>query len=422
MINYRTIAIIKRELKAKLFSKSFISMTLFIPIFMIGILGIQTYLMKYESDSNTVLFVAAGNYTLKERLQSEFADQDYVKSKDYTIVCLSVADSKFDGFLTERKKELLEGKISAIVQVPDSALIKKDIGYYSTNPNNNTVHLKIRDAINKVLVETYFEGKNLSEDDLQYAKARVSITGYKVTKDEKVEEEGPGNTILAFVFTFLIYFALLMIGTMMMRSVQEEKNTRVVEVLLSSVSSFELISGKIIGLVITSLVQMAIWLTPVMLLISTSWFVIPPELILKIDFTLILFFLYNYGISLVTFLGLFAMVGAVFANDQDAQNGVWPVTMTIMIPFFIALSMMSNPENNIARISSMLPIASLMVMPARLTMIEVPLWQFILSLFVNLISAYVIFRVAAKLYRIGILRTGKSPKWSEIVKWLKYKD
>ncbi|NUN07710.1 MAG: ABC transporter permease [Ignavibacteriaceae bacterium] len=422
MFNNRTAAIIKRELKTKLLSKSFISMTLFIPLFMIGILGIQTYLMRYESDADTILLIAAGNDLLKDRLKEEFNTQDYVKEKKYSIVPVTVAGSTFEGFLSERKNDLLSGKISAIVHVPDSALISKKVGYYSTNPNNNTVHLKIRDVINKVLVETYFEGTNLSAKDLEYAKSRVDITGFKVSKEKEVKEEGPGNAILAFVFTFLIYFALLIIGTMMMRSVQEEKNTRVVEVLLSSVSSLELISGKIIGMVITSMVQMTIWLTPIMLLISTSWFVLPPELLMDVDFGLVLFFLYNYAISLVTFLGLFAMVGAIFSNDQDAQNGVWPVTMSIMIPFFIAMSMMSNPENTIARISSMVPIASLIVMPARVTVIEVPVWEFLLAIVVNILTAYVIFRIAAKLYRIGILRTGKSPKWNEIVKWVKFKN
>lgn len=422
MLNQRTIAIIKRELRSKLLSRSFITMTLFIPLFMFGILGIQTYLMQYESDSNTILLLAAGNDSLRVRLLDEFSAQDYVKEKKYSIVPVTVPDEKFENFLKDRKSDLLQGKISAVVHIPDSALVKKNIGYYSTNPNNNTVHLKIRDVINKVLVETYFEGKNLSEKDLKYAKERVSITGFKVSKDEKVKEEGPGNAILAFVFTFLIYFALIVIGTMMMRSVQEEKNTRVVEVLLSSVSSMELISGKIIGMVITSMVQMTIWLTPIMLLISTSWFVLPPELLMNIDFLLLLFFLYNYAISLVTFLGLFAMVGAIFSNEQDAQNGVWPVTMSIMIPFFIAISMLSNPENTIAKVASMVPVASLIVMPARVTVIEVPAWEFILALVVNIITAYFIFRGAAKLYRIGILRTGKSPKWSELVKWIKYKN
>ena len=95
--------------------------------------------------------------------------------------------------------------------------------------------------------------------------------------------------------------------------------------------------------------------------------------------------------------------------------------MLIMLPFFIAVSMITNPESSIARIASFIPFASLIVMPARMTILEVPLWQIAVSSLINIVVMVSIFPLAGKIYRIGILSTGKKPKWSEVVKWLRYK-
>jgi ABC-2 type transport system permease protein len=115
------------------------------------------------------------------------------------------------------------------------------------------------------------------------------------------------------------------------------------------------------------------------------------------------------------------MMGAIFDNPQDAQSGMWPVMMLIIIPFLIAISMMQNPNSPIANITALLPFTSVMVMPVKMTLIEVPLWQLGFSILVNIATIFLVFPIAGKIYRIGILRTGKKPKWSEVVKWLKYK-
>jgi len=148
---------------------------------------------------------------------------------------------------------------------------------------------------------------------------------------------------------------------------------------------------------------------------------LPPEFVLNIKLTNILYFLFNYFIGLITFMGLFAAVGAMFDNEQDAQSGQWPVMMLIMIPFFIAISMQNNPSNQIAKIASIVPFSSIIVMPGRMTLVDVPAWEFILSIVLSLITMVLIFILAGKIYRVGILMTGKKPKWSEIIQWLRYK-
>jgi ABC-2 type transport system permease protein len=421
MFNKRTLGIIKRELRSRLLSKSFILMTVLIPIFLIGILAIQTFLASYQGSIKYNIDIITPDPVLTGELNMEFKNNDQVKSGNLILSYFTLDSVQFEKHLSEIKPDILNNSISGVIYIPRNALHNKGVSYYSINPNNISLFNNLKGTINKVLVDNYFKDKKLNNDEISFARSDVNFNGFKVSEKNTFEKAGTGNIILAFLFTFLLYFSLIMVGTMMMRSVVEEKNNRIVEVLLSSISSKELLTGKIIGMAITYLLQMIIWLLPVFFLVATTWFILPPEITLSIGVPHLLFFLFNFFIALVTFLGLYATIGSIFNNDQDAQSGQWPLMLLIMIPFFIALSMISNPENNIANIASYLPFSSLIVMPARMTILQVPLWQIVLSIIINLIIMITLFSLSGKVYRVGILSTGKKPKWSEVLKWLKYK-
>jgi len=421
MASNKTLVILKRELKSRLLSKAFIIMTLLIPVFLLGIFAFQNFLLSYESDSGTKLLVLTRSETMQNFVSKEIDSLVFVKNGYYKVLFDVTHATSVEQYITNRKPDLLGANLTGIIFIPDSALTNKKLKYYSTNPNNNTIFEKMRSPINRALVEMYFKDKQLKPEEISFARTNVDFEGFRVSKDEKIESEGYGNMIASFLFTFFLYFSLIMIGTMLMRSVVEEKASKIVEVLLSSIKASDLMIGKILGAAITGLLQMAIWMIPVVILISTSWFTLPQDFALKMDVSLILYFLYNYFVSLITFLGLFAAIGGMFDNDQDTQSAIWPVMMLIMIPFFIAITMPNNPDNAIAHIASFIPFASLIVMPARMTLISVPGWQVFLSSVINIMVMLVVFFVSGKIYRVGILMTGKKPSWGEIAKWLKYK-
>ena len=419
MFNKRTLAIIKRELQSKLLSRSFILMTFLVPIFLFGILALQTLFVSIEGDENTSLKIFTEDSSLISDLEKSFVESEAVQKDKYKISVETINENGLQVILKNYKEDLLNNKITGIVFISKEAMGNKEVEYYSKNPSSYSIFNKIRDAINTVLINQYFAGKNFSDEEISFARKNVDFKGFRISTEEGIEEEGYGNQILAYLFTFLLYFSLILLGSMIMRSVVEEKNNRIVEILLSSVNAKELMSGKILGSSITGLAQMFIWLIPVMLLISTSWFVLPKEFTLGISSFHIIYFLVNYFIGLLTFLGLFAAVGAIFDNDQDAQSGMWPVMLLIMIPFFMSFSLRNNPDNTLGLISSMAPFSSIIVMPARMTLTEIPLWQFAVAVSVNIIFVVFIFILAGKIYRIGILTTGKKPSWAEVVKWLK---
>jgi ABC-2 type transport system permease protein len=420
MVNRRTFSIIKRELKVKLFSRTFIIMTLLIPIFMLGIMGLQTFLFQYSEGENAFLIVASESQNVLDNIQTELSKMPKNQDGNIEFMFEKLDKQKVETRLNNIRSEILEEKITGLIFIPDQALKNKHVEYYSKNPNNNILLNKIKPPINKVLTDMYFVGRQLSSEELEFAKDDVDFNGFRISSDKEIKEEGIGNTILSFLFTFLLYMSLIFTGQMTMSAVIEEKSNKIVEVLLSSVSSRELMTGKIIGTAITALVQMAIWLSPLIILISTTWFVLPPEFTLKLSMWHLAFFMLNYFIALITFLGLFATVGSIFDNPQDAQSGIWPIMMLIIIPFFIAIGMQTNPENQIARIASFVPFASLIIMPARITLVDIPLLQLILSIIINIAVMILIFILAGKIYRVGILITGKKPKWSEVAKWFKY--
>ncbi|HOI29360.1 MAG TPA: ABC transporter permease [Melioribacteraceae bacterium] len=420
MLNNRIIAVFKREVRERVISKGFILMTILLPLFMFGLIGIQVLLMKEDSTKFNITIISE-SLDLTNKLQNELLLSDAVKEGNVILQFNTMSQEDFRNFLTSKKQDVLDEKVTGILYVPESALKDKKIEYYSKTPQNRRLSELLNRPINKVLIDTYFSNRALSMEELNFARQGLDVTGFKVSKEEGFEEAGYGSLILTYLFTFLLYISLLMMGQMIMQSVIEEKSSRIVEVILSSVSAKELMIGKILGSGVTGLLQMAIWLTPVIMVASTTWFMLPPEVSISLTTFQIVYFLINFFLGLVIFLGLFATVGAIFDNPQDAQSGLWPVMLLIIIPFFIAFSMIENPNSAIARISSFVPFANIIVMPARMTIADVPVFQLFLSLFISVATLITIFPLAGKIYRIGVLRTGKKPKWSEVVKWIKYK-
>ena len=419
MLNRRTLAIIKRELRMKLFSKSFILMTLLVPLFMIMIFSIQYFVQSMSEEQKSDIIILSDSEEILNKVQNEIFQTDHFKTGDLTSRTERTELSGFQTKLNKVKADLIAQKITGVVYIPSTSLQSKEVEFYSSNPNNSTLFYKIKPSINKALVEIYFASKQLTQDEIKFARKDVEINGFRISSDEKVAQEGYGNRIAMVLFTFLLYMALIFSGAMTMNAVVEEKSNKIVEVLLSSASSTELMAGKIFGTVIVELIQMIIWLSPIVLLISTSWFFIPQEFMPQMSIGYILYFLFNYALALITYVALYATVGAIFDNPQDAQSGVWPLILLIMIPFFIALGLESSAQTSFAVIASLFPFASLLVMPARMILVEVPLWQILLSSLINILLLMGIFKLAGKIYRIGILLTGKKPKWSEVIRWLK---
>lgn len=435
MFNYRILAVIKRELRERVLSKSFIISTLSLPLIMMIFIGFQVMMVTMESDTDMKLIIASENSELSGQIEEAFSKQAGVKEGRYKLEFQNTSKEEFKALLEKKKPLILDDKLTGLVFISSEAHKNKQIELYTKSAKNLSLEIRIGSVLNNLFINKYFEGKDVSREDLTFAKTRVQFSSFKVTKDVISKDTG-GSMGVAFIFSFLLYISLIMMGTWIMQSVLEEKSDRICEVLLSSVNSKELMGGKIVGSSLTGLLQVTIWLIPIFILtvVDLTKLTFLPENIVanisrmpfnpanflgNIEPTLFIYFLLNFLLGVLTYVGLFAAVGAIYNNAQEAQSGVTPLMMLIILPFFINFSLAKNPENLIALVSSMLPFASIMVMPARLTLGVAPAWQVAVSIAVNIATLFAIFPIAGKLYKVGILRTGKKPSIKELFKWLK---
>jgi len=270
----------------------------------------------------------------------------------------------------------------------------------------------------------------------------VSLKTMRLGGDGSVSETSTElATIIGMIFTILIYMFILMYGNMVMQAVLEEKKSRVVEVMVSSVKPVNLLVGKIVGIGLVGITQLVIWgiLTGV-LFSAVSIFISSPEQAalmsadmgefnvegvmnavmsvnwLEIGIYFLLFFIGGY----VLYASLFAMFASAVDSEEDTTQFMTPITLIIVFAFFAGFYSVSNPDGPLAFWASVIPFSSPIVMMVRIPF-GIPLWEKLLSLGLLYGTFLLIAVFAAKIYRVGILMYGKKPSWKEMMKWIKYK-
>lgn len=421
MINYRSRAIIKREIRQQIFTKKFIIMTLALPVFILIVAGLQVFIATFDREELSTLQVINESAGFQQLLQQQLPDTELADTALYQLDFRVLPADDLAAHVDAQRAALTGGSLTGIVWIPDSARSDKKLVYYSANPANQVLLGRVRELVNRAVVGEYFDQLGVERSAVEFARSNVSVDGVRVGREGN-SQQNVGNLVVAFALTIMIYMSLLSMGPAVMAAVNEEKTNRIVEVLLSAVTPQELVYGKIIGTAAAGLVQMAIWISPLVLLSLVSL----PALVMldlpsvNLGFFTVLYFLVNYLMGVVAFLAIFAAFGAMFDTPQDAQGSMMPVMMLIIVPFFLAFSMARNPANALAEVSSMLPFATILVMPARMTLIDVPLWQVGVAFLMNLLTIWLCIRAGAKIYRLTILMTGKRPAWADIWRWLRY--
>ena len=223
---------------------------------MVLLMFLPALLMKIKGEEKVTLVIVSESAELNPLLKAEFDSTDYIQNGEYTIIYQSVDSLAFEGYCEDRKQDILSNKLTGIIFIPKEAFINKEVKYYSSNPNNSILTSRVGAVINRVLLDKYFSGKGITREDLEYTRKRVDFDLFRISKDKGAKREGKGNVILAMLLFMLLYFSLLFMGSFMLRSVIEEKDNRIVEILLSSVSPTELMIGKIFGNALTGLLQL----------------------------------------------------------------------------------------------------------------------------------------------------------------------
>lgn len=439
--------IIKREYLAKVRNKSFVIMTFLSPILMVGMVVLIAYLTKLNDNEKRVISVLnESDYFSKDFSSTEstgyihFTDIDLKAAKD------STAGLGLYGLLYIPKESDLEKVASQSY-------------FYSKEAASTHVLADLEDIFQDRLHQRKLQDLGVSTKDYAQLGDTFEIN---TSTFEGVHNLKGINEIKAFIggaFGYLIMMFIIIYGGFVMRSVIEEKTSRIIEVIISSVKPFQLMLGKIIGTSLAGITQFTIWIISASLLLLVASFVFeidPASLNTTADLTaemgvnvetpipsssqmmeyakelykipwvmLIIFFFIYFILGYLIYSSIYAAIGAAVDNETDTQQFIFPIILPLMLAIYVGFfSVFSNPHGPIAVGFSLFPLTSPIVMLMRLPNGigegGVPIWQVVTSI-VLLIGTFIgIVWLAAKIYRIGILMYGKKPSYKELFKWLRY--
>jgi ABC-2 type transport system permease protein len=434
--------IISREYLSRVKKKSFIVMTFLGPILIAGMYAFAIWLAVNADDMNNKKTV----YVIDE-------------SKQFTG---HLRDSKSLAFeytnepLEETKNNISENEDAYVLYIPELAKDLSGVQLYSAKQASVAVVNYIEKEIEAELKDKKLVENGISRDILSSLDLNVSLKTIRIT--EKGEESGNANASygIGMLASILIYMFIFLYGVQVMRGVIEEKNNRIVEVIISSVKPFQLMMGKIIGIALVGLTQFVLW---VVLTVGISGLVsqelssrMPSnaaqieniagadaaqmqtssemsgnnitqfmEAIGTINYPLLLgTFLFYFLAGYLLYSALFAAIGSAVDNESETQQFMFPVTIPLIFSFVLASSaVVNNPDGPIAFWLSMIPLTSPVVMMVRIPF-GVPAWQLICSMVLLILGFLGTVWLAAKIYRTGILMYGKKVTFKEMFKWLRY--
>ncbi|WP_111709275.1 ABC transporter permease [Lutibacter citreus] len=431
--------IIKREFFAKVKNKSFIILTLLSPVLMVGLVMLIVFLnQKNSEDVRTIGYIDESG-----QIATILKDTEHIKYIDLKALGIEEAKNKTNKFYY------------GLIYIPKVDSLKKlanKISFYS----NETPSLSLVSAIESKF-ERRIQNLRLEAMDFDLEKLRSTDTDVDfITENFEGEKSSKIGSVLKMftggAFGYLIFMFIIIYGTSVMRSVIEEKTSRIIEVIISSVKPFQLMLGKIIGNALAGILQFVIWMVSAGLLLIIVTFIfgpgatslnsggvnIPPEMmeqiqhsssnniqlvlaeiknlpIITLFFSFIIYFIGGYLI----YSSIYAAIGAAVDSETDTQQFMIPVLMPLMIAIYIGFFVIENPHGPIALAFSLFPLTSPIVMLMRIPF-GVPWWQIVISMVLLIITFIAIVWFASKIYRIGILMYGKKPTYKELYRWLKY--
>lgn len=303
----------------------------------------------------------------------------------------------------------------------------KAFGYYAEETGDLYVHTALENVISNILISHRLLENGIDPQMAFSLMEKTSLTSYKLSQESSTASESDSQSdyfmrlIVPMFFAMTIYMALLLYGQSIGRSVVSEKSSKIVDVLLSSVRPEELLMGKIFGVALSGILQFAIWivfaLVGVSVFSSLTGFSIPVQLSADKFIFLGVFFVLGF----LLFGAFYGAIGAASEDEQHMGQLSYPLLLCLIVPICLISSITSNPDSTLALILSEFPLTSPMVMLTRVACSAVPAWQLILSIVLLVASIYLVMKLAAKIFRVGILLTGKNFKFADMFRWLKEK-
>jgi ABC-2 type transport system permease protein len=415
--------IIRREFLERVRTRAFVIGTVLFPVFMIALMVLPA-LVKTGGGERTLVLVdqspAGIGQRVAETLRAPKPDEDAIR---YTIERTEGSLESLRAGLNERveKKE-----IDGYVVVGPDVLQTNRVAYRARDVTKVQVVGDIGAAVTAAVQQERLRDTGLTAAQVSQLVREVDVQAARISGEGEERGNMFATMATAYVIFFLFMQLITLYGQNAMRSVLEEKNNRIVEVIVSSVRPMHLMAGKILGLAAVALLQIGIWVGFVALLASQSARLAARFNIgagafsaLQMEPVVWLVLLIFFGLGFVLYAAMYAAAGSTVTSEQEAQQLVFPLMLPLFVPIVFIIPILTDPLGATARTLSLIPFTSPVVMPMRAVATDVPGWEIAASIALLVLGTSAVVWLAGKIYRVGILSTGKKPTFRELARWLR---
>ncbi len=415
-------AVIRREFVERVRSKWFLISTILGPLFMIGVSVLPSVLAMKAGRVAKITILTSGAGSLAGRVKAQLAPSGRFETSVDTVEESHLAAAE-DSLTAAVRNEWLDGYLT----LTGGTLESGHADYRARNVSSLRDMGLLEGAVRQAVVIERLQRHGIDPAVVQEAQGRIDVRTQRISSRGPGGESGEATFFLGYGVGLVLYMVILLYGINVMRSVIDEKQTRIIEVLVSSLRPFELMMGKVIGVGGVGLFQFSIWSlagyvmmhyrAQILGLFHVSADAIaavhPPAISALLLGVAIVYFLLGY----LLYSSLFAMVGATVTTESEAQQAQQPVMMLLVASLIISFSALSDPTGQLAVTASLVPFSAPIIMPVRVATSDVALPQIGLSLLIMASSCLIVVWGAARVYRIGILMYGKRPNLKELWRW-----
>lgn len=417
----KVLAIVRREFIERVRTKTFWIWTFVGPLMLVGLIAFQIFLATRTGGERNVAIVDGTSNGSGALVGSELA--------------ASVGRFRFStlpnrpGVLDSLRRVVIAKQLDGFLIVSDSTFNQGTAEYRGSNASSVNDMETLERALRQVVFSSRLERAGIDPKVVKQAEVRINLATLKITKEGVTGETGGQAVALAFGMAIVLYLAILIYGIQVMSSVLEEKTTKIVEVLISSLRPFQLMLGKVIGAGAVGLVQLGVWGASFALLTSNqarfasllgkSGATVGGFRIPQVPITTFVVFIGYFLLGYFLYAAIFAAVGAISNSEAEARQVQGPVTMLLVVPYISFFGILNDPHGSLATWMSMIPFFSPIAAPVRWAASPMPLLQLVGSLAILVATVIAVTWAAARIYRVGILMTGKRPSAKEIVRWIR---
>jgi len=423
-----TWVILKREYLERVRTRTFLVLTLLAPAFMTALMILPAKLATMGEQREHIVIVASSQQLgdnirrqlWAEPLISEENEDNGAKPKPEDHYTIDVDTTATEAERTALRDKIAAREIDGFLWLTDEAIATHAVSWDGREMAGSREESWIGDAVNRVLQQQELTRKGLTAAQSDELLKPVKIETFRIDNGRETKSSGSGRFLEIIVMVMLIYVAVLLYGISVMRSVLEEKTSRIIEVLLSSASSTELMTGKLLGVGAVGLTQIVAWTVMAGVIALPSLASQPNFSELQLSPLVMVSFALYFLLGYLLFSTMYAAIGAIATTEQEGQQLQFIIVIPLVLSVFMLSPVIRTPDSAAVVWMSMIPFFSPIVMYARIVVQTPPLWQIGLSLALMVATIAGLVVLCARIYRIGVLIYGKRPNLPEIMKWLKY--